>query len=310
MARETTFGSIWRKLAGGQQEALGQKLYLAGGGEKGGEETLKALLDGDLEVIFRDASKMLVDQNGRCIPTKDVTMMVCDANRNFRLIQPEIDYADILTWQQKFFPPEMQFVSVMEFEERSKTLLAKVGDNKQVKNLRHGVYLPFCLPKLTVTDYGRTLEEIFLAAVERSYCAQFPDRTFVNYRKGELAGQITVVAESRHQQLIDTMRERPVVGILFPTALQGFGIEAGRQMIRAFPDGFALTGAIDFAAVHVAYPETLALDCNVPVSDCSANVWRDPECSLCLNPDDGRLGFGYRGLVAREGCSGGVVVFG
>lgn len=310
MAREKTFLDIWRGFNGGQQEAFGQKLYIAGGGEKGGEEALKALLGGDLEIILKDISKTLIDQNGRCIPTKEVKGQVVDANRNYRLVQPEVNYAAVLDRQKKFFAPEMQFVSVMEFEERSKTLLAKVGDNKQVKNLRRGVYLPFCLPKLTISDYGKTLEEIFLTAVERSYRAQFPDRQFVNYRKGELAGQVTIAEESRHQQLIDAMREGPVVGVIFPTALQGFGIEADRQMIAEFPEGYALAGAIDFAAAHVAHPETLARDYNVPVSDCSANVWQDPGYSLYLDPFDGRLGFDRRYLGADEYFSGGVVVFG
>lgn len=303
------FPKIWRGLSGGQQQALGQKLYLAGGGENGGEEALKALLDGDYEIILRDASKTLVDQYGRCIPPSGLKKgQVVDANRQYRLVQPEIDYNTVLARITQYFP-EMKFISATEFKQRVEALLAKLDDQKQVKNLRRGVWLPIVLPQLAVTDYGRTLEEIFLAAVERSYTAQFPGRRFYNYRKGDLAGQVSVVEQSRHQQLIDAMRQGPVVCILFPAALQGFGIEADRQMIEEFPQGFALSGAIDTAMAHVVYAEVLARDYQVPVNDCAANTWQGPDHSLYFDSSDGKRCFGRRNLSAGEGYSGGVVLF-
>lgn len=303
------FPQIWRDLSGGQQQALGQKLFLAGGGDNGGEAALKALLADNLEIVLRDASKTLVDQYGRCIPQPGLKGGVVNANRQFHLVRPEINYVAVLERTMQHFPG-MKFISAAEFEARAKALIAKTSDHKQVKSLLCGVWLPIVLPQLTVTDYGRTLEEVFLAAVERSYRAQYPDRKFYNYRKGDLAGQVSVVAESRHQQLIDAMQEGPVVCIVFPTAFQGFGIEADRQMIEQFPPGFALAGAIDTAMAHVAYPQVLARDFNVPVNDCAANFWQEPGCSLSFYSYDDGLGFDGRGLDASEGCSGGVVLFG
>lgn len=309
--KKMTFEATVRGLKGGQQEALLRKLFLAGGGEDGGEQAFKAILDGDYEIILRgDASKTLVDQHGRCIPPSGLKKgQAVDANRQLHLMQPEINYDMVLVRITQFFP-EMMFISATEFERRVQMLFAKLDDQKQVKNLRRSVWLPIVLPQITVTDYGRTLEDIFLVAVERSYTAQFPGRKFYNHRKGELVGQVSVVEQSRHQQLIDAMRQGPVVCILFPTALQGFGIEADRQMIEQFPQGFALSGAIDTAMAHVVYPQVVACDYQVLVNDCAANTCREPGSSLYFYSGGGSLLFGSRSLDADEYCSGGVVLFG
>ncbi|MBI2444739.1 MAG: hypothetical protein HYV42_05905 [Candidatus Magasanikbacteria bacterium] len=301
-----TFEEVRRQLKGGQEEALLRKLWLAAGGEKGGEDGLASILRDDLKITLVDGTVKLVDSTGRCIPLATMKGEYVDANRDFHLVQPEIDYAATLARLQQFFAPEMRFVSAEEFERRSAALIARIREDKQVASLLKGVYLPIVLPQITVADYGRTLEETFLAAVERAYQAQYPDRVFNNYRKGELAGQVGVVEESRHQRLIEKMAGGPVVLIHFPCPCQGFSIPADRKMIGAFPAGFILSGALDTATSLVANTSTLALNWNTPGLDCAANSWQSAEFSLDFKARDVKLSFGRGGLGAYGACSAGL----
>ncbi|MBI2443926.1 MAG: hypothetical protein HYV42_01625 [Candidatus Magasanikbacteria bacterium] len=308
MRDEITFGKWWHGLTAGQQQAWAQKIHQAAGGDAKALEKLDGVIRDELTVYvtFKDGKIVLVDRNGRCIPLATMKGGYVDANRDFYITKPEISYTGILARLQRFFAPEMKFVSAAEFKKRATALIAGLREDQQVANLLKGVYLPIVLPQITVADYGRTLEGIFLAAVERAYQAQYPDREFNNYRKGELAGQVGVVEESRHQRLIEKMAEGPVVLIHFPCPCQGFSIPADRKMIGAFPAGFMLSGALDTATSIVANTSTLALNGSKPGNDCSANTWQSAEDSLSFETDDDGLVFGSGDIDAYAGFSAGL----
>lgn len=303
------FEKLWDGLEGGQQRALGKKLWLAGGGKDGGQDAIEAVLRGDLEVRLEPAVRSLVDTNGRAIPPRGITNEVVNAATSFKLIQPEINLAFTLARLQESFPLGTKFLSVAECAQKLEVLLAQIDANKQVNNLRKGVWLPVPFPQFEVAEYGTSLENTFLAGLERSYQRQFPDRQFYNYREGELAGQVTVVDESRHQDFIAAMRAGPGLGVYF-VPLQGYSIPADREVITSFPQGFTLSGAIDTALALTAYPEVLARDYNVPALDCAANNWRSPGGSLYFCAGDDKLFFRSGGLNARGSCSGGVLFLG
>jgi hypothetical protein len=164
------------------------------------------------------------------------------------------------------------------------------------------------MPKHDIgANYGQVLEDMYLKLVAEAYKRAFPNRTFENYRKGELAGQVTVVDGTRHDRLISTMRERSVVG-MYCMPMQGFGIMTDRAMIKLLPDNWLLAGGLDTSMAFAGYPGTLARDFNTPVADCAALQWQDPECSLCLSPNDVSLDFDRGFLDACGDCSGGVFV--
>lgn len=174
--------------------------------------------------------------------------------------------------------------------------------------LLKGIYLPLTLPKMTHSDYGTALEAALLKT-EIAYKQVYPHRAFYNWRKGELANQVTIV-EPRHQQLIDQLKKGSVKILYFPTVFQGFSVPAAREAVKSFPDGFALSGAYDIVHAVTTYPTTLARDCYVPGLDSSAVSWQDPEYSLCVNPDGSQLEFGYRDLGPRGLYSAALSVFG
>ncbi|TAN33773.1 hypothetical protein EPN28_01315 [Patescibacteria group bacterium] len=304
-----SYEEVWRGLTGGQQEALQRKLWLAAGGQDTGEEGLATILRDEQKITLVDAIVKLADKRGRCIPIPGMRGRVVDANRNFRLGHLEISTVGILYNLRQFFAPEMKFPSEAEFARRVADLIALAEKDKQTKNLLKGAYWPLCFPQLAVVDYGRSLEEIFLPAVKRSYEAAFPGRNFKNYRADELVEQVTVAAGTRHEMLLAKMAEGPVVGLWFANPLQGFGIHADREQIAAFPESFILSGAIDTATAMVADPQTLCRSYKTPSYVCAANVWYH-NSSPYFRADDDKLYFSVGVIDASDFSSGGLLFLG
>lgn len=263
----------------------------------GGSEIGRAILRDEVTIEVREVIRKLVDKNGRLIPAKELTGNVCDPNKKFELTQPQNNTSKQFTRFMQFFPQDMQFVSVEEFTKRSVELVSQLRRNSLLSNLLEGVFIPVCFPKLEISDYGKSLEEIFLAAAEKAYSEQFPGRTFNNYRKGELAGKVEIISGSRHGKLLAKMAEGPVVGILlFP--MQGFSINASRQQIPVLPEELLLSGAIDIMTAVTMYPDVLGRDFNTPGYLCSANSWRSAEYSLYAGADGDDFSFAHTGNLA------------
>lgn len=279
----------------------------------GGLENLQAILRGEMTIELKELKEniqKLFDRNGRRIPPRDLKGSVCDPNPNFKLIQPEIEYSDRLKRLLNSFPEGLNFPSLEKFQSQSETLLKQLRQDKLLFNLPNGVWLPVCFPQFQVTDYGQNLEDVFLKAVENSYKSQFPGREFHNYQRGRLAGRVSIISGSRHEQLLVKMAEAPVVGIQF-FPLQGFSILAQKEQISTLPESLILSGAMDIATAITAYPDVLARG-NTPGYDCVANSWRSADGLLCFGAGDGELWFsgcGFFGL-ARGSYSGGLLFLG
>lgn len=268
-----------------------------------------------VSAVITELPAPLFDSSGRRIPPKGLQAAVCDPNRSFRLKQPT--YLRLAVRYCRFEGTGMvPFLSVAEFEGRGKDLLKQLYENKLTANLLSGVHLPIIVPHIVtppeqVGDYGEMLEEFVLAA-EKSYRRQYSDRSFTNYRKGELAKQTAIVPGSRHEQLIARMASGTVVGIYFPNALLGFSVDAQREQMATLPEGFLLAGGIDTAMGWVMYPDILARDNNTPYYDCSALQWRSSDYSLCFRGDGDGANFSEGGYLkdAFDRYSGGLLFIG
>lgn len=290
---------ILREYTGGQQAAI---LHKVCGGDT---EKLNALLRDELEVKLVERILKLVDKNGRIIPSKDLKNTVCDPDKKFRLGQPKMKTLDdfgsrLVRFQESF--KSGPCLSSAEFQGKVDGLVEQIKDTKTIANLLKGIYLPIILPRLgNFGDYGRLLEDVFLPAVELSYKKQFPDWSFHNYRKNELAGKVSVVAGTRHEKLLDMMARELVVAIYFPNLLQGFSVLASREQISALPESLLLAGGFDTAAAMAMYPDVLARGWYTPGLDMSALSWRSSVCSLSFGAFGGELLFSYRGALGDAG---------
>ncbi len=287
----------------GQIEAVLNKVC------SGDQTILQGLLRGEKEVSLTDAIIKWFDKHGRRIPPRTLTASVTDANRNYFLKHTKLNYAERLARIVDCFVLK-EAISVDEFKNRAETILDGLRADEKTQLITKGVHLPFYLPQTQVDDYGRVLDEVFLPAVERSFKAEFPWRSFYNRRKGTLVGQTTIVEGSRHERLVEAMQQGNVVGIYFPNCLQGFSVHADREQMASLPDKFLLAGGFDAAAAMVAFPDVLARGSKTPLLDLAAMQWLSSDFSLYFSAYGGPLVFDLWSNLghSRVISAGGLVV--
>lgn len=233
----------------------------------------------------------LVDETGRVIPTPGMKGVV-DADRSFYLTQSDLDYASRLARLQEFYRDSVKFMSAAEFEDRCEAAIRRVGNDLQIANLLKGPHFPFIMPQLQ-GDLGHLLDGTMVPAMERSSLAQFPDRRFYNYRRGQLTGNVMTVPDTRQERLIEAMTKGSACGVYFP-CLQGFDITAAHEMIAArLPETLVLSG-MEVPVVITAYPEIIALDVNTPGLDMAGLAFKSLEHSLFYWASDVNAMFGER----------------
>ncbi|MEK7508818.1 MAG: hypothetical protein AAB568_03115, partial [Patescibacteria group bacterium] len=274
----------------GDEEALLNRL---GGSEMGraiGSDKYTVKIVGN-EVLLSIAMGKLFDRHGRRIPPSDLRSNVVDADRNFKLIQPEwpesLEETGKRLIRLQTHLKTGAFISVADFHGRALDLCKRIVANPQLANLAKGVGLPFCLEQMEVKDYGETLEK-FLNAFGQAYSTEFPRRSFINYRQGNLKKQAKVVKGARHEEFLAKLSRGSVVGLYFPTALQGYSISAAREQLATLPKEVLLAGGLDIVASLIMYPDVLARDYQTPCLDCAALSWHSAGYSLYFGAvDDG-----------------------
>ncbi|MBU0648624.1 hypothetical protein KJ969_00740 [Patescibacteria group bacterium] len=279
----------------------------------GGRENVDAVLRDELTVELKKAIKALFDRHGRRIPAKDFEFAFCDPDTDYHLNQPELDLVERFKRFCDYFGDPG--ITLQDFQVRTGELLDMVSRNKPIANLVNAVCLPIILGKLPEEfDYGELLEQKFIVAVEKAFLKQFPDRTFKNHRKGELAGEIKIVHES-HERLITRLKELKQgseVALYFPNPLQGFSVLASREQMKDLPKEIHLCGGVDTCTGTAMYADVLARDWHTPGLDMAALSWHSSGYSLCFEAGGGILGFdGRAGLAyACDDYSSGLVVLG
>lgn len=279
----------------------------------GGRGIAEAILRGEKKVTVEDAICLLFDKHGRRIP-EGLKANVCDANRDFRLEQPkldeEIDFANRILRLHGCLSIDTG-VTAEQFKTETERLLTVIRGNSRISNMSNGIYLPVILPKLVTDDLGAELE-LYLAAVGNSYAKTFSERTFNNYRKGSLVSNVIITEGSRHNQLIEKMKQEVVMGIHFPNPLQGFSVNADIEQMSTLPEGFILSG-MDTPIAMVMYPDILARDWKTPGLDLAAfSLGQSAVQSLDFRADDDELDFGDHGGLghAYAHYSGGLLFLG
>lgn len=290
-------------------EELEYHQWVAFGNRAGGVENVVGVLQGDMEIEILPANKKRFDHTGRRIPPRGLEAAVCDPDRDFHLVQPPLGYAARL---QRLTDIDLTpSITAADFQARVEDILTRVKEDETIANLLNAVHLPLVIPQTVVTDLGQTTEK-FVTAAGQSYQRQFPDRSFTNYREGELAGQVSVVEGSGYDKLLAAIALEPVVALYFPNPLQGFSVEAQREQMSSLPGDFVLSGPLDTAIGWMMYPDVVGRGFKTPVNDCSAVNWQSPQYSLYFNANDDNAKFDNRDNLANanDNYSGGLLLLG
>lgn len=294
----------------GQKLALLKKLYEGAGGNDEALEGFEGLVRDELtaQVTFKDGAMVLVDRNGcgiKIASMKDLETVKFDPS--FSLTHPGDQLSVPYDRIKEFYGAGHQFPSLAEVTERYGVAVERVKADRQVKNLVRGPHFLFVIPKMQ-GDLGTLLDDTIVPAFDRSYRAQFPGRTFTNYRHGELSGQVTIIDDTRQERLPEAMAKNWVVGVYFP-CLRGFSMPADRAWIKAAPQFLILSG-LEVMVAATAYPEIIARDFKTSGLDMAALQWQSADYSLRFRALGGEAYFGRRGLGAHGRDSGGVSVLG
>lgn len=201
------------------------------------------------------APAALFDAHGRCIPLGLSAPAHPTSRRYFSLTPPVINYTEIHARIREYLGMA-DVISAKEFEQRAESILHKLRNDRQTSGITNGAGVPFFLPQVDYPDYGTALEETYLPAVQNAFSEKLPTYRFVNHHKGNLAAQLDIAPASRHQQLLDAMRQAPVVGYFFP-CLTEYSVPAVLEQVSLLPQQFLLGGGFDTAAALVGTPDLL-----------------------------------------------------
>tara|TARA_Y100000031_G_scaffold70831_1_gene78512 strand:- start:10251 stop:11177 length:927 start_codon:yes stop_codon:yes gene_type:complete len=249
----------------------------------GGEKVARKIQGGEVKVSSEDVAdvaKVFFDKHGRRIP-EGLQANVCDANKDFRLDQPELKVDASYIKRIQLLHESLGIdtgITSKQLREKCQRLRKMIADMPQTANILKGVNLPVVLVKRYSDDIGEDLEWQ-LDGVERSYLETFPDRKFYNHRKSTLAGQVKVIPEvfkeGGYKSIWGKKKSEHIIALFFPNPLQGYSIFAQReQMVSLSEFGFILSGAIEPMTM---YPDILARDWDTPGLDLPAlfiSSWR------------------------------------
>lgn len=194
------------------------------------------------------------DEHGRCLPNGLSAPALAQSRRYFQITPPQIDYAAIYTRTSKYLGDSG--ITSDAFARRCDALLTTLRDNPLTANITRGTAIPFLLPQAEHADYGEALEQRYLPAVEHAFAEAFPQYRFTNHDKAGLSGKLTVAPNSRHERLLQAMRQGPVVGCYFP-CLSEYSLPAALERVQSLPQQFMLAGGYDTSAALVGTPGLL-----------------------------------------------------
>lgn len=198
----------------------------------------------------------IFDEFGRRVPPAGL-QSACHRHtrRWFIPVQPDIDF-DAIHARTVACLGEEGTLSAMAFERRAEAIRSALQDDPSLQAMLSGVHVPFLLPQTNEGDIGIALEELYLPAIGQAFQHSLPEYQFVNHHSAGLEGKVHPAPGSRHQRLLEAMREGPVVGWYFPCLLE-YSVPAARDQMAGLPDSILLAGGFDTCAALIGSPKLL-----------------------------------------------------
>jgi len=202
------------------------------------------------------------DEFGRCIPEGLSNAVHQESRRYFLIKDVDINYSDIFNRIKKHLGSDGG-ITLEEFETRSKAILDGVNSDPQTKNITNGIAVPFFIPQNNSSDIGKSLVENYLIALKNSFQELNPEYEFIDHCTEDLTGNIKVSSNTRHQDLVDRLKQETIVGVYFPSLLE-YSIPACIERLKSLPSNFLLAGAFDTSAAFIGYPNLLLREDGYP----------------------------------------------
>ena len=225
----------------------------------GGIEVYDDVLEGKIILYPKKNESSFFDDSGRRI-IGNLSANVCDADQEFFFDNIQLtdkDYKEKIMVFRNYCHDQLTF---NEFKTKVDNLIEAIKSNHLISNVLKGPWFPIILP--TTKDHfniGQVIRHD-IESIGENYRKTFPGRNFLI---SSSFSETTLNKQGRQEELILMIMKNPIVGIYFPSALQGFSVPASREQMISLPEGFYLSG-IDAVWAMIMYPEYLALNFNVP----------------------------------------------
>jgi hypothetical protein len=226
-----------------------------------------------------------------------------------------IDYAARHLRLRHFLPQGMPLLSADDFEERSRLLIERSQKRPEFERLfRRSPCLPLCLPRMTIDDYGKALDALFAPSMGESFREAHGKMMFFNHEhRGQMAFQVAIAPESRHERLALRMKSGSVVALFFPKVFRRRRVDIYRKRMAKLPTDCFLGGGIDTMTALLMYPSVMVPNpkFDSPTFFMPALRWRDGAeellvashtngLSVMTFADYAMLGNSFAGLLVME----------
>ena len=266
-------------------------------------------------------NNFLFNQEGRRIPYNGLRVFNKESLSYYKISKSSYDFQEILTNSKKFYNVDSN-IKLESFESTCINLKENLENEPLLKNLFHGVHVPFICPKGNKeNDLGLELEKIILPSVASSFKNSFPNLHCKATLQGssKLEGELTINSDSRYQSFVEANHNEVLAGWYFPQALQEYDIDSQRAQMKTLPNyqNLVLSGAVDTAAAIVGSPDLLVnIDDYPPVLCLSALQHSDDRLMLCFKAYGQHLEFWCMSQMLTPGqkqvseqWSGGLTLF-
>ncbi len=199
------------------------------------------------------------DESGRFLP--ELTSKEVNKNsRNYFVIgneiRNEINNKKIFDNLQKYFGDKIK-INFNEFLERLNKIQLKTNNNIELKNIDKAVNIPFIIPIIeNHSDIGSDISNILIPKLKISYENEYPLYNFSNHCSENLKNQINISKKSRYLKIIEKIKFKNIVGILYLN-LNEFSFPAAEEIIEKMPEDFNLSGPYEIFSSLIGFPNLL-----------------------------------------------------
>lgn len=218
--------------------------------ELGGSDVVEKFLEEEISFEMR---KNIFNRKGFFSPGKKIYLQGFHFTDLHQIAKPlYIDYFSKLSLINDKFPIEF---NGKEFKDRGNALIGSLQNNKEIKNILNGPYLPVVLPKIDAREYTDIFETyLYYLAKECSVnCSSiFSSSEQISFKK-----KIAVSYGSGHGELVKKLREKSRIGLCF-FPFPGYSVSEQRESMNVLePLGFTLGGGIDTIFLFLMYRDVL-----------------------------------------------------
>jgi hypothetical protein len=143
------------------------------------------------------------------------------------------------------------------FLEKIQEIKSKVSLDKNLSNIDKCIHIPFIIPQIKKhEDIGLDLSEILIPSLKKAYEHRFPEYNFINYCQNKLHGRIKILKNSRYEKLLEVLKEREIVGILY-LSLNEFSYPAAEETLSNLPKILNLAGPYEIFSSLIGVPDLL-----------------------------------------------------